>query len=62
MSSFRGSSTSGVVHRHPAGYDENTIMIKGIAQVRFLVNLGHIRPSHLLQLQLQVKTAVQQML
>jgi hypothetical protein len=31
MVTFSGKSTSGVIHRHPAGYDENTIMIRGTA-------------------------------
>lgn len=31
MVSFKGKATSGVIHRHPAGYDNNTIMVKGTA-------------------------------
>lgn len=31
MVSFKGTATSGVIHRQPAGYDEHTLMIKGTA-------------------------------
>lgn len=31
MVRFSGTATSGAIHRRPAGYDENTILVKGVA-------------------------------
>lgn len=31
MAVFKSTITSGVIHRHPAGYDDDMIMVKGIA-------------------------------